>query len=82
MLSISSVVEGSFDGNSLKVAELLFKNGFKEAYAIEGGLRGKDGWEVSPLSLSEICSFVRLYIYIYIYLLCFEVLHAYCGQAV
>lgn len=59
-------MEGSFDGNSLKVAELLFKNGFKEAYAIEGGLRGKDGWEVSPLSLSEICSFVRLYIYIYI----------------
>ncbi|KAM0946489.1 putative Rhodanese-like domain-containing protein STR4 [Dioscorea sansibarensis] len=35
----------NFDGNSLKVAELLFKNGFKEAYAIEGGLRGKDGWE-------------------------------------
>ncbi|KAG1328241.1 rhodanese-like domain-containing protein 4A, chloroplastic [Cocos nucifera] len=35
----------SFDGNSLKVAELLFKNGFKEAYAIKGGLRGKDGWQ-------------------------------------
>lgn len=29
------------------MAELLFKNGFKEAYAIEGGLRGKDGWQVS-----------------------------------
>ncbi|KAJ0972220.1 hypothetical protein J5N97_020179 [Dioscorea zingiberensis] len=35
----------NFDDNSLKVAELLFKNGFKEAYAIEGGLRGQDGWE-------------------------------------
>ncbi|XP_020588596.1 rhodanese-like domain-containing protein 4A, chloroplastic [Phalaenopsis equestris] len=35
----------NFDGNSLKVAELLFKNGFKEAYAIKGGLLGKDGWQ-------------------------------------
>ncbi|KAH9609693.1 hypothetical protein KSS87_004898 [Heliosperma pusillum] len=35
----------SFDGNSLKVAELLFKNGFKEAYAIKGGVRGKKGWQ-------------------------------------
>ncbi|XP_008788262.2 rhodanese-like domain-containing protein 4A, chloroplastic [Phoenix dactylifera] len=35
----------SFDGVSLEVAELLFKNGFKEAYAIKGGLRGKDGWQ-------------------------------------
>ncbi|KAL6840061.1 hypothetical protein ACP4OV_029871 [Aristida adscensionis] len=35
----------SFDGNSLKVAELLFKNGFKEAYAIKGGLRGPEGWQ-------------------------------------
>ncbi|KAL3621874.1 hypothetical protein CASFOL_034070 [Castilleja foliolosa] len=34
----------SFDGNSLKVAELLVKNGFKEAYAIRGGIRGKKGW--------------------------------------
>ncbi|KAM7270333.1 hypothetical protein ACFE04_029547 [Oxalis oulophora] len=34
----------SVDGNSLKVAELLFKNGFKEAYAIKGGLRGENGW--------------------------------------
>ncbi|XP_058756162.1 rhodanese-like domain-containing protein 4A, chloroplastic [Vicia villosa] len=34
----------SFDGNSLKVAELLFKNGFKEAYAIKGGVRGQQGW--------------------------------------
>ncbi|KAK1319661.1 putative thiol methyltransferase 2 [Acorus calamus] len=25
--------------------ELLFKRGFKEAYAIKGGLRGKDGWQ-------------------------------------
>ncbi|KVH94186.1 Rhodanese-like domain-containing protein [Cynara cardunculus var. scolymus] len=29
--------EGSFDGDSMKVAELLFNNGFKEAYAIRGG---------------------------------------------
>ncbi|KAK9281280.1 hypothetical protein L1049_004177 [Liquidambar formosana] len=28
----------------MKVAELLFKNGFKEAYAIKGGIGGKDGW--------------------------------------
>ncbi|XP_077225369.1 rhodanese/Cell cycle control phosphatase superfamily protein isoform X2 [Tasmannia lanceolata] len=35
----------SFDGNSLKVAEILFKSGFKEAYAIKGGLRGKNGWQ-------------------------------------
>ncbi|XP_027351003.1 rhodanese-like domain-containing protein 4A, chloroplastic [Abrus precatorius] len=34
----------SFDGNSLNVAELLFKNGFKEAYAIKGGVRGQQGW--------------------------------------
>lgn len=34
----------NFDGNSMKVAELLFKNGFKEAYAIRGGARGKNGW--------------------------------------
>ncbi|CAJ1824633.1 unnamed protein product [Sphenostylis stenocarpa] len=34
----------SFDGNSMKVAELLFKNGFKEAYAIRGGVRGQQGW--------------------------------------
>lgn len=30
----------------MKVAELLFKNGFKEAYAIRGGIRGKNGWQV------------------------------------
>ncbi|XP_074284051.1 rhodanese-like domain-containing protein 4A, chloroplastic isoform X1 [Silene latifolia] len=35
----------NFDGNSMKVAELLFKNGFKEAYAIKGGVRGKKGWQ-------------------------------------
>ncbi|GFQ07828.1 rhodanese-like domain-containing protein 4a chloroplastic, partial [Phtheirospermum japonicum] len=35
----------NFDGNSLKVAELLVKNGFKEAYAIRGGIRGKNGWQ-------------------------------------
>ncbi|XP_076911559.1 rhodanese-like domain-containing protein 4A, chloroplastic [Bidens hawaiensis] len=34
----------NFDGESMKVAELLFKNGFKEAYAIRGGVRGKNGW--------------------------------------
>ncbi|KAG6680688.1 hypothetical protein I3843_13G046800 [Carya illinoinensis] len=34
----------NFDGNSMKVAELLFKNGFKEAYAIRGGVRGDKGW--------------------------------------
>ncbi|KAI3450144.1 hypothetical protein Pfo_006809 [Paulownia fortunei] len=35
----------NFDGNSMKVAELLVKNGFKEAYAIRGGIRGKKGWQ-------------------------------------
>lgn len=35
----------NFDGNSMEVAELLFKNGFKEAYAIRGGVRGKKGWQ-------------------------------------
>ncbi|XVF21253.1 hypothetical protein REPUB_Repub12eG0074100 [Reevesia pubescens] len=34
----------NFDGNSLKAAELLYQNGFKEAYAIRGGVRGKKGW--------------------------------------
>ncbi|XWS75975.1 hypothetical protein CRYUN_Cryun01aG0137500 [Craigia yunnanensis] len=34
----------SFDGNSFKGAELLYQNGFKEAYAIKGGVRGKKGW--------------------------------------
>ncbi|XP_051142242.1 rhodanese-like domain-containing protein 4A, chloroplastic [Andrographis paniculata] len=34
-----------FDGNSLKVAELLVKNGFEEAYAVRGGIRGKKGWQ-------------------------------------
>ncbi|CAL5388184.1 unnamed protein product [Camellia sinensis] len=37
--------KGSFDGNSMKVAELLFKNGFKEAYAIRSGVRGENGWQ-------------------------------------
>ncbi|CAL1407903.1 unnamed protein product [Linum trigynum] len=32
------------DDNSLRAAELLVKNGFKEAYAIKGGVRGKKGW--------------------------------------
>ncbi|KAH0448371.1 hypothetical protein IEQ34_022171 [Dendrobium chrysotoxum] len=35
----------NFDGNSLKVAKLLFENGFKEVYAIKGGVLGKDGWQ-------------------------------------
>ncbi|KAI7753816.1 hypothetical protein M8C21_013628 [Ambrosia artemisiifolia] len=34
----------NFDGESMKVAELLFNNGFKEAYAIRGGVRGTNGW--------------------------------------
>ncbi|CAO2818955.1 unnamed protein product [Amaranthus hypochondriacus] len=34
----------NFDGNSMKVAELLVNNGFKEAYAIKGGISGKSGW--------------------------------------
>ncbi|KAI9075675.1 hypothetical protein K1719_042372 [Acacia pycnantha] len=34
----------NFDGKSMQVAELLFKNGFKEAYAIRGGVRGEQGW--------------------------------------
>lgn len=34
----------NLDGNSMKVAELLFKNGFKAAYAIKGGVAGKKGW--------------------------------------
>lgn len=39
-------MEGSFDGNSMKVAELLVSEGIKEAYAIRGGIRGKKGWQV------------------------------------
>ncbi|XP_041989417.1 rhodanese-like domain-containing protein 4A, chloroplastic [Salvia splendens] len=36
----------NFDGNSIKVAELLVKTGgFKEAYAIRGGTMGKEGWQ-------------------------------------
>ncbi|GAA0139309.1 hypothetical protein LIER_00881 [Lithospermum erythrorhizon] len=34
----------NFDGASIKVAELLVNKGFKEAYAIRGGIRGKNGW--------------------------------------
>lgn len=45
-LRMISIVQGSFDDDSLKVAELLVKNGFKEAYAIKGGVRGKEGWQV------------------------------------
>ncbi|KAK6141788.1 hypothetical protein DH2020_024463 [Rehmannia glutinosa] len=43
----------NFDGNSLKVAELLVKNGFKEAYAIRGGIRGKKGWQLGASSLTN-----------------------------
>ncbi|KAI3932842.1 hypothetical protein MKX01_031824 [Papaver californicum] len=41
----SLYVIDNFDGKSLQVAELLVKKGFKEAYAIKGGIRGKDGWQ-------------------------------------
>ncbi|XP_022954032.1 rhodanese-like domain-containing protein 4A, chloroplastic [Cucurbita moschata] len=41
----------NFDGNSMKVAELLFKNGFKEAYAIKDGVRGEKGWMAIQESL-------------------------------
>ncbi|GAB2226351.1 hypothetical protein Droror1_Dr00022153 [Drosera rotundifolia] len=34
-----------FDGNSMKAAQLLYKNGFIETYAIEGGVLGKKGWK-------------------------------------
>ncbi|XP_072970930.1 uncharacterized protein [Typha angustifolia] len=49
----------SFDGDSLKVAELLYKNGFKEAYAIKGGLRGKDGWQ----AIQEKCLPPSVHVY-------------------
>ncbi|KAM7521923.1 hypothetical protein LguiA_011825 [Lonicera macranthoides] len=43
----------NFDGNSIEVAELLVKKGgFKEAYAIDGGIRGKNGWLDWPCNLS------------------------------
>ncbi|KAL1558716.1 rhodanese-like domain-containing protein 4A, chloroplastic [Salvia divinorum] len=50
----------NFDGNSIKVAELLVKTGgFKEAYAIRGGTMGKQGWQeiqetLLPLSVHII----------------------------
>lgn len=53
-------VQGSFDGNSMKVAELLFKNGFKAAYAIKGGVRGKKGWMVCFHSLLLIYHFYQV----------------------
>ncbi|KAJ4843230.1 hypothetical protein Tsubulata_008734 [Turnera subulata] len=34
----------SLDDNTLAVAELLFKNGFKEAYGVRGGVKAKKGW--------------------------------------
>ncbi|XP_010678998.2 rhodanese-like domain-containing protein 4A, chloroplastic [Beta vulgaris subsp. vulgaris] len=42
--NISLCIVDNFDGNSIKVAELLVKNGFKEAFAIKGGISGKNGW--------------------------------------
>ncbi|PWA36141.1 rhodanese-like domain-containing protein [Artemisia annua] len=42
--STSVVILDNFDGASMKVAELLVNNGFKEAYAIRGGVRGDNGW--------------------------------------
>lgn len=54
-IDFSFSMQGSFDGNSLKVAELLFKNGFKGAYAIKGGVRGKKGWIVCFLLLLYYC---------------------------
>ncbi|CAA2995497.1 rhodanese-like domain-containing 4A, chloroplastic [Olea europaea subsp. europaea] len=44
----------NFDGNSMKAAELLVKNGIKEAYAIRGGIRGKKGWQVFFLSFIDV----------------------------
>ncbi|CAN6684950.1 unnamed protein product [Malus baccata var. baccata] len=44
-------VLGNFDGISIKVAELLFKHGFKEAYAIKGGVGGTKGWLESQETL-------------------------------
>ncbi|KAM1346010.1 hypothetical protein FF1_035321 [Malus domestica] len=42
---------GIFDGISIKVAELLFKHGFKEAYAIKGGVGGTKWWLESQETL-------------------------------
>ncbi|KAM5562901.1 rhodanese-like domain-containing protein 4A, chloroplastic [Rosa sericea] len=44
-------VLGNFDGISIKVAELLVKNGFKETYAIKGGVGGTKGWLESQETL-------------------------------
>ncbi|KAL3850484.1 hypothetical protein ACJIZ3_012366 [Penstemon smallii] len=49
----------NFDGNSIKVAELLVKNGFKEAYAIRGGIMGEKGWQEIQESLLPLS--VRVY---------------------
>ncbi|KAF3784320.1 Rhodanese-like domain-containing protein 4A [Nymphaea thermarum] len=39
-------ITDSLDGNSLRVAQLLHeKGGFKAAYAIKGGIQGKEGWQ-------------------------------------
>lgn len=48
----------SIDGNSMSAAELLFKKGFKEAYAIKGGVAGNKGWlvrlQITPFSHTHI----------------------------
>lgn len=42
------------------MAELLFKNGFKEAYAIKGGVGGTKGWLVSFFSFLLLATFFVL----------------------
>ncbi|XP_050363183.1 rhodanese-like domain-containing protein 4A, chloroplastic [Argentina anserina] len=44
-------VLGNFEGISIIVAELLVKNGFKETYAIKGGVGGTKGWLESQENL-------------------------------
>ena len=48
----------------MKVAELLVNNGFKEAYAIKGGISGKRGWRVSSSLSKQSCISLHL-IFIY-----------------
>ncbi|KAI4963516.1 hypothetical protein ZWY2020_011431 [Hordeum vulgare] len=52
----------NFDGNSMKVAELLFNNGFKEAYAIKGGLRGPDGWQLKDTYIVVLALILAIFI--------------------
>jgi hypothetical protein len=46
----------------LKVAELLFNNDFKEAYAIKGGLRGAEGWQVSYSSVRNSVWYTSIFL--------------------